>query len=121
MMGEHGRDEKLTPYKTSAGVPFIIRWPHQITEGKVVDSAYSSVDFAPTLLNMLGIDDAEFGFFEGLDFLKAILNGDLVVSDKHQIRYTVDTSEGTWAAAITQRFKLVLSNSDSPRGYLMQR
>jgi len=37
-----------------------------------------------------------------------------VVSDKHQIRYTADTSEGTWAAAITQGFKLVLSNSDSP-------
>lgn len=38
-MGEHLRHNKLTPYDTSAGVPFIIRYPAKIAPGKVVRSA----------------------------------------------------------------------------------
>ena len=38
-MGEHLRHNKLTPYDTSAGVPFVIRYPAKIAPGKVVRSA----------------------------------------------------------------------------------
>ena len=38
-MGEHLRHNKLTPYDTSAGVPFVIRYPRKIAAGKVIRSA----------------------------------------------------------------------------------
>ena len=38
-MGEHLRHNKLTPYDTSAGTSFIIRYPEKIAAGKVVRTA----------------------------------------------------------------------------------
>ena len=116
MMGEHGRDNKGTPYKTSAGIPFAIRWPGKIPAGKVIRSPYSTVDFAPTLLKMLGrVDSDELKLdFQGIDASNDLFNEDLDIADGSQVRYTEDASKGAWAAALTERYKLILSQADSP-------
>jgi len=113
LMGEHARDNKGNPYKTSAGVPLIIRWPNRIARGKVVKSAYSSVDFAPTLLSMLGVNTTEYNF-QGIDASKDLFDQDLVISNETQVRYTEDSFSPNWAAALTQRYKFILSHQDIP-------
>ena len=107
---EHGKFDKGVPYKTSAGVPMIFRWPGKINR-KVIKTAYSSVDFAPTLLNLLGINTDSMGF-PGLDFSGDLIN-DNVGDDDEQLRF-IDDSGGRWAAAVNKRYKLVLSKSYSP-------
>ena len=52
MLGEHGQLDKATPYETSAGVAFIVKYPRQVPKGKVIETAYSTIDFAPTILSL---------------------------------------------------------------------
>ena len=61
MMDEHGRMNKGVPYKASSQVPFLIKWPGKIRRGKVVETAYSSVDFVPTILGLMGVTTKRIG------------------------------------------------------------
>lgn len=56
--GEHGLIEKKGGISSRAitNIPFIIRMPHKKYAGLVVDDIIESVDFFPTLCQMLGID-----------------------------------------------------------------
>lgn len=56
MLGSHGLRRKRKPYEESAGVPGIIRWPARIPRGQAVDTLFSHVDMAPTLLALCGIE-----------------------------------------------------------------
>ena len=73
-MGEHTSPGKGTPYKTSAGVPFLIQWPSNIPAGKHIETAYSSVDFVPTLLNLVGIETSELGLTGLVDASGDLMN-----------------------------------------------
>ena len=57
LMGEHRRHNKGMPYEGSAKIPFVIRWPGKIAPGKVVNTAYTTVDFGPTILGIMGIEE----------------------------------------------------------------
>jgi arylsulfatase A-like enzyme len=54
MLGSHGMRRKRKPHDESARVPGIVRWPARIPEGQVVDTLFSHVDIAPTLLALAG-------------------------------------------------------------------
>jgi arylsulfatase A-like enzyme len=56
MLGSHGLRRKRKPHDESARVPGIIRWPARVPKGKVVDTLFSHVDMAPTLLALAGLD-----------------------------------------------------------------
>ena len=113
MMGEWARDEKQLPYKTSTGVPFIIRYQNQVMPGKVINSAVSALDFTPTILNMVGIEISDYRF-EGIDRSKDLQSTETTVLDDNALVFSADTWAGTWASCMTSRYKLVLSNSDIP-------
>ncbi len=51
---EHGRLNKGNPYEASAKIPMVIAAPGLIPAGTRVDQALGTVDFAPTLLSLLG-------------------------------------------------------------------
>ncbi len=55
MLGDHGLRRKRKPYDESARVPGIIRWPAQVPKGQVVDTLFSHIDMAPTLLSLAGM------------------------------------------------------------------
>ena len=57
LMGEHLRDNKNLPYETSAVVPFIIRYPGHVPAGKIISTPYSSIDFAPSILNLMKVKE----------------------------------------------------------------
>ncbi len=55
MLGSHGMRRKRKPHDESARVPGIVRWPARIPQGRVVETLFSHVDMAPTLLALAGI------------------------------------------------------------------
>lgn len=55
-LGEHGWFDKRFMYEESLRMPFMVRWPGRIEAGKVVDGLITNVDFAPTLLDMCGLE-----------------------------------------------------------------
>jgi len=111
MMYEHGRINKNKPYKASAQVPFIVRWPAGVRAGKVVETPYTSVDFVPTILGLMGVNSRIES--QGIDGSADILTDELVTVDEEQIRFLTDSKQMKWFAAITNRYKLVLS-ADAP-------
>ena len=57
--GEHGlNEERRLAYEESIRVPLAIRWPPAVPAGTVADAFALSVDLAPTVLDLAGIDRA---------------------------------------------------------------
>ncbi len=114
LLFEHGKFNKGSPYDTSAGVPFLIRYPGQISAGKVVETAYSSVDFAPTILSLMGVKDAGVDF-QGVDGSEEWLGDDLVSNDEEKIIVSLDSGKTPfWAMSQLSNYKLVVSKGGAP-------
>lgn len=110
LMGEHRRHNKGVPYETSAKIPFLIRYPGKIQPGKIIHKAYTNVDFAPTILGLMGAKQIPDSV--GLNDAKTFLGNKKVVNNDRIVYLT--NSGSTWVAGIDQRHKLVLSVKDRP-------
>ena len=55
-LGEHGWFDKRWMYEESFKMPFVIKNPRTITAGPTSDAMIMNVDFAPTLLDMAGLE-----------------------------------------------------------------
>lgn len=108
LCGEHGRLNKGVPYEGSAKVAFVAYYPKKIPAGTVVDEALGTVDFMPTMLSMMGVDCP--ATVEGRD-ASALLEGKKP-ADWKDISFLRGT--GDWICAVTDDYKLVLSNQDTP-------
>ncbi|MGB7328421.1 MAG: sulfatase [Rubripirellula sp.] len=111
---EHGRLNKGNPYEGSAKVPMIVAAPGKIPAGTRVDQALGTVDFSPTILTLLGIDSKLHPkVIEGRD-ASSLLQGN-PRADWNDVTFL--RSAGTkpsWLAAVSDRYKLVVSVSDDP-------
>lgn len=115
LLGEHGKVNKGKPYETSAGIPFLIKYPDKIQAGKVVETPYSTVDFAPTLLSLMNIKDLSQLTFQGVDGSEELLNSSLVSKNDDKIIFTMDTGNTpTWAAAVKDGHKFIVSSGSKP-------
>jgi arylsulfatase A-like enzyme len=56
MLGSHGMRLKRKPWEESIRIPGILRWPAKIKAGQKLDTLFSHVDIAPTLLGLSRID-----------------------------------------------------------------
>ena len=69
-LGEHGFFDKRFMYEESLKMPFVIRYPGVVKPGTIVNDIISNIDFAPTLLDMAGVNIPENvqgkSFFENL-------------------------------------------------------
>ncbi len=117
MFYEHARRNKGVPYEASAKIPFVIRYPKKIKAGKVLNTAYTNVDFAPTILSMMGID-YNVGF-HGEDTSDDYLNKDMEVNSDRITYYA--KSGGWWVAAVSDRYKLVLDKKEKPYLFDMEK
>ncbi|MBT5169429.1 MAG: sulfatase-like hydrolase/transferase [Opitutales bacterium] len=113
LMGEHRLHNKGLPYETSACVAFIVKYPKAVAPSKVIRSAMTTTDFGPTMMNLMGFEGT-LPAAHGVDLAdefrskKAEANTDRIV----YIRSTEYDSR--WVAAISDRYKLVLSTEDDP-------
>jgi arylsulfatase A-like enzyme len=58
-LGEHGFFDKRFMYEESLKMPFVIRYPGVVKPGTIVNDIISNIDFAPTLLDMAGVNIPE--------------------------------------------------------------
>ena len=58
-LGEHGWFDKRFIYEESVRMPFIVRYPSAIKPGTEIKDFISNVDFAPTVLDMCGVEIPE--------------------------------------------------------------
>ena len=114
LRAEHHKHNKGNPLEASAKVPFIAYYPKRIDAGSVVKNAFSTVDFAPTILSFLNYPVPDQ--MQGFDFSELMLSPSKQDQCKDIIftRSTGINDNGSWIAAITSRYKLVLSRFDEP-------
>lgn len=55
-LGDHGWFDKRLMYEESLTMPLLIRYPESVDAGAVSDDIVLNVDFAPTLLELMGVD-----------------------------------------------------------------
>ena len=55
-IGEHGWFDKRFMYEESTRMPFVIRYPEKIKPKTVNEDIITNIDFAPTILEMAGIN-----------------------------------------------------------------
>ncbi len=80
VMADNGRPfprDKTRMYDSGMKTPFIIHWPEGIKSGSVSNSLISSIDIAPTILEICGFDIPES--FQGKSFKKLFDNPQLEV------------------------------------------
>jgi len=58
-LGEHGFFDKRFMYEEALHMPFVVRYPKVIESGTVLEDIVTNIDFAPTLLDMAGIEIPE--------------------------------------------------------------
>ena len=54
VLGEHGRVDKRTAYEESLRIPLIVRYPPLARAGTVVSNLVTSLDLAPSLIDLAG-------------------------------------------------------------------
>jgi len=113
MLGEHSRKGKASPYEASAKVPFMIRYPNQITPNTQVDHVMNTVDFMPTILNFMNIKPKAISW-QGRD-MSSVIKGEILnqADDITFLRGYVDLPQSThgWLAAVTPRYKLCVDEN----------
>ncbi len=72
-LGDHGWYDKRFMYEESLRMPYIMRYPKKIKAGTVCDDMILNVDFAPTYLELAGLDIPEH--YQGHSFT-ALLHGE---------------------------------------------
>ncbi|MFI3331772.1 MAG: sulfatase-like hydrolase/transferase [Rikenellaceae bacterium] len=112
MMYDHHKMDKGNPYQGACKIPFIVRYPKAIKAGKIVDKCYTTNDFAPTILGMMGSRQIE-GEQHGINDTELFLSDEMSV-ESDRIVYLTDSPFNVWTAAIDGRYKLVLSCRDTP-------
>ncbi len=55
-LGEHGLYDKRFMYEEAFRMPFLLRWPEKVKAGSRSSGMITNVDFAPTLMEVAGVD-----------------------------------------------------------------
>lgn len=71
-LGIHDKISKNNRYEESMRIPFMIRWPGKIAPGQD-DLLFSSLDFCPTLLDLMGFEDKIGEDVDGKSFASELL------------------------------------------------
>ncbi len=74
LMGRHiCWDHKNMPWEESMRIPMMVRWPKKITPG-TDDLLFSTADYYPTLMELMGLKDALPEGLEGTSYAPLLLN-----------------------------------------------
>jgi len=97
MLGEHDYQDKRWMFEESQRMPLLIRYPSSIKPGTRIDSLIENVDFAPTILDLIGASIPES--VQGRSF-KTIASGGPEPED--------------WRAAAYYRYWMHMAHHDNP-------
>jgi arylsulfatase A-like enzyme len=113
MCGEHGRLDKGVPFEASARVPLLIYAKDVIKPERIVAAPFNTADFKPTILSLMGIGTV--GSCDGRDASRLFISGNPALGWKNftAIRNT-SNHPPVWLAGITDRYKLILTDGETP-------
>ena len=103
MLGEHDYIDKRWMYEESLRMPFIVRHPASLPQGKVIDDIINNVDFAPTILEMGGAS----GLVDKLEPEHAMQGRSFVANLKGQ-------TPADWPEASYYRYWMHMAHHDNP-------
>lgn len=83
-LGEHDLMDKRWMYEEAMRMPFIVHWPLGIKKGQVNDWLINNTDFAPTMLELAGLETPES--MQGRSFAGA-LKGEAQAEDWRKVTY----------------------------------
>jgi arylsulfatase A-like enzyme len=69
-LGEHDLMDKRWMYEEAMRMPFIVHWPEKVKKGTVNDWLINNTDFAPTILELAGVETP--GYMQGRSFATAL-------------------------------------------------
>jgi arylsulfatase A-like enzyme len=84
MMGSHGLMTKNFIFEESMLVPFMIRFPHQL-QHRLEDLMLTPVDIMPTMLGLLGLEQAIPASVEGTNYAHALRTTDFSLTPKPSV------------------------------------
>ncbi len=97
-LGDHGWFDKRFIYEESLSMPLLVRYPPMITPGSVCEDMVLNVDFAPTFLELAGVDIP--GHVQGTSFVP-LLSGERPPTWQTSMYYRYwmhgDSSHNVWA------------------------
>jgi arylsulfatase A-like enzyme len=114
-LGDHGWFDKRFMYEESLSMPLLIRYPRLIDPGSVCAEMVLNVDFAPTFLELAGIDVPSH--IQGASFA-ALLGGEVPDGWQQAMYYRYwmhqDRDHNVWAhyGVRTHRHKLICYYND---------
>ncbi len=97
MLGEHDYMDKRWMYEESQHMPFLIRYPKTIAAGSTTDAIVENVDFAPTILDFVGLPTPDY--MQGRSFKSIVETG---------------TEPDDWKDAAYYRYWMHLAHHDNP-------
>ena len=100
------------PYKTSVGVPLIIKYPNKVQGNMTIETVLSQIDFAPTLLGLLNLEHEVV--FDGLDKSKEIMQNNTTAMSNDTMNIVFSYSTRGWIAAITSDLKYIIQIQGAP-------
>lgn len=100
------------PYKTSVGVPLIIKYPNKVQGNMAIETVFSQIDFAPTLLGLLNLEHEVV--FDGLDKSKEIMQNNTTAMSNDTMNIVFSYSTRGWIAAITSDLKYIIQIQGAP-------
>jgi arylsulfatase A-like enzyme len=109
-IGEHGFYDKRFMYEESYGTPLIVRWPGMVRPNSANKDLVQNIDFAPTFLDMAGVDIPED--MQG-ESLLPLLKGETPTDWRKSLYYHYPVAPrygcGVWSheGVSTDRFKLI--------------
>jgi N-acetylglucosamine-6-sulfatase len=120
--GEHGLStERRLPYEEAVRAPLLVRWPGRVKAGAKIDTLVSSVDLAPTVLDLAGVSIGPQ--VQGLSFAPALLGRKGPERQAAYTEYNGDevfdwVDQSTYRAVRTRRWKLIRWVQDPTRAEL---
>lgn len=99
MLGEHDYIDKRWMYEESMQIPLLVRYPPTIKAGSRADALAANIDFAPTMLDLVGVEVPTA--MQGRS-LAPILNGD---------------RPSDWRESVYYRYWMNMTHHDNPAHY----
>lgn len=83
-LGENGWFDKRWMYDVSMQSPLLVRWPSRVRAGTISNSMIQNIDYAPTFLDLAGIDPPDW--MQGISF-KPLLTGKMKTLPRNELYY----------------------------------
>jgi arylsulfatase A-like enzyme len=104
LLGEHGLQQKHSPYVASVRIPMFMRWPGHVGAGEVEDRLVANIDIAPTIYDAAGIDPDSDHPVDGRSLLDPTWSRDRMLLEYSRRE---ERAVPTWASYRTVSFQYV--------------